>query len=75
MSLMVNGELRGDWFEEEVEQGAFVRRDSVFRDWITADGSPGASGATAVSGPSLAATTFMCRTLVPGRIVRLCSGS
>ncbi len=33
MSLMVNGELRGDWFEEEVEQGAFVRRDSVFRDW------------------------------------------
>jgi len=27
MSLMVNGELRGDWFEEEVEQGAFVRKD------------------------------------------------
>jgi putative glutathione S-transferase len=44
MSLMVNGELRGNWHEEEVEEGEFVRKDSVFRNWITPDGSAGPSG-------------------------------
>lgn len=44
MSLMVNGELRDEWLEAEREQGAFVRKDSVFRNWITPDGRPGSTG-------------------------------
>ena len=44
MSLLVDGKLRTDWFESESEGGEFVRKDSMFRNWITPDGSPGPSG-------------------------------
>jgi putative glutathione S-transferase len=44
MSLMVNGELSDEWLEAEREQGAFVRKDSVFRNWITPDGLTGPTG-------------------------------
>jgi putative glutathione S-transferase len=44
VSLMVNGELQTNWLESEVENGAFVRQDSQFRNWVTTDGKPGPSG-------------------------------
>ena len=44
MSLVKQGKLQGDWLEEETKDGEFVRLDSVFRNWVTADGSPGPSG-------------------------------
>lgn len=44
MSLMVNGKIRKQWLESELEDGCFVRKDSQFRHWITPDGSPGPSG-------------------------------
>ncbi|MFO7603507.1 MAG: glutathione S-transferase family protein, partial [Gammaproteobacteria bacterium] len=44
MSLVINGELRTDWLDEETEAGEFVRQDSQFRHWITPDGRPGSSG-------------------------------
>lgn len=44
MSLMVNGELQKEWLESEVEDGAFVRKDSQFRHWVTEDGEPGPTG-------------------------------
>ena len=44
MSLLVNGELRPNWFETESEDGEFVREDAQFRHWITPDGAPGPSG-------------------------------
>ena len=44
MSLMVNGELRPQWLQAEQHDGNFVRQDSQFRHWVTADGSPGPSG-------------------------------
>jgi putative glutathione S-transferase len=44
MSLLVNGQLKGDWFEAEHEQGEFIRQGSQFRHWVTADGSAGPSG-------------------------------
>ncbi|MFW5953963.1 MAG: glutathione S-transferase family protein [Guyparkeria sp.] len=44
MSLLIDGELHTDWFESESEGGEFVRKDSMFRHWITPDGSPGSSG-------------------------------
>jgi len=44
MSLMINGQLKDGWLDAEVEDGQFIRQDSQFRHWITADGSPGPSG-------------------------------
>lgn len=44
MSLMVDGVLREDWLESELENGAFVRKDSQFRSWVTADGEAGPTG-------------------------------
>ncbi|WP_410473857.1 glutathione S-transferase family protein [Guyparkeria sp. TX1] len=44
MSLLVEGKLHTDWFESESEGGEFVRKDSMFRHWITPDGSPGPTG-------------------------------
>ncbi|MDE0355754.1 MAG: glutathione S-transferase family protein [Deltaproteobacteria bacterium] len=40
--------IEGDWHEDGQVQtdsrGSFVRDDSVFRNWITADGAPGTTG-------------------------------
>lgn len=44
MSLMVDGNLREDWLESELENGAFIRKDSQFRNWVTADGKAGPTG-------------------------------
>jgi putative glutathione S-transferase len=44
MSLLIKGKLTPGWLEDETAGGEFVRRDSQFRNWITADGSPGPSG-------------------------------
>jgi len=44
MSLVKDGVLQGDWLKEETKDGEFVRLDSVFRNWVTADGSPGPTG-------------------------------
>ncbi|WP_455365136.1 glutathione S-transferase family protein [Kaarinaea lacus] len=44
MSLVKDGVLQGDWLTEETKDGEFVRWDSVFRNWVTADGAPGPSG-------------------------------
>ncbi|MDH5377450.1 MAG: glutathione S-transferase family protein [Gammaproteobacteria bacterium] len=44
MSLLVDGKLEGDWKKQSTKDGEYKRKDSVFRHWITADGSPGPSG-------------------------------
>jgi len=44
MSLLIKGKLTQGWLEDETMDGEFVRRDSQFRNWITADGSAGPSG-------------------------------
>ncbi len=44
MSLLIDGALRNDWLESEREDGEFIRQDSQFRHWVTADGSAGPSG-------------------------------
>jgi putative glutathione S-transferase len=41
---MIKGKLVEEWLEAEQEGGEFVRKDSVFRHWVTSDGSPGPSG-------------------------------
>ena len=36
--------MQADWLDSEQEAGEFVRKDSVFRHWITADGKAGPTG-------------------------------
>lgn len=44
MGILVNGTWQVDQLINNKEDGKFVRPDSPFRDWITADGSPGPDG-------------------------------
>ena len=44
MSLLIKGVLKDQWLESELEDGEFVRQDSQFRHWVTADGTAGPSG-------------------------------
>ncbi len=44
MGLLVNGVWRDQWYDTSNTGGRFEREASRFRNWITADGSPGPSG-------------------------------
>lgn len=44
MGLLVNGVWTDQWYDTKSSGGRFVRKDAAFRNWITADGSTGASG-------------------------------
>jgi glutathionyl-hydroquinone reductase len=44
MGLLVDGEWVDKWYDTDSTGGRFERQEQAFRHWITADGSPGASG-------------------------------
>ncbi|MEM9012304.1 MAG: glutathione S-transferase family protein [Pseudomonadota bacterium] len=44
MGLLVEGVWKTDWYDTKSTGGKFVRQDAGFRNWVTADGSPGPSG-------------------------------
>ena len=44
MGLLVDGVWQDRWYDTEKSGGRFIRTESQFRNWITADGSPGPSG-------------------------------
>jgi putative glutathione S-transferase len=44
MGLLVEGRWSDRWYDTASTNGSFVRRDSSFRNWVTADGAPGPSG-------------------------------
>src|SRR5918993_4911638 len=44
MGLLVDGTWHDDWYDTARSGGRFVRGDTQFRNWVTADGSPGPSG-------------------------------
>ena len=44
MGLLVDGEWKDRWYDTESSGGRFEREESSFRDWLTADGSPGPDG-------------------------------
>mgnify|MGYP005843480975 CR=1 FL=1 len=45
MGLLVDGIWYTDWYDTKSTGGEFKRQESKFRNWITADGSAGPSGA------------------------------
>ena len=42
MGLLVDGHWQDKWYENR--DGRFERQDSLFRNWVTADGAPGPTG-------------------------------
>lgn len=44
MGLLIDGEWHDQWYDTKKTGGKFVRTESPFRNWITADGAPGPSG-------------------------------
>lgn len=44
MGLLVDGVWQDQWYDTSSTGGRFVRKASQFRNWITADGSPGPTG-------------------------------
>lgn len=44
MGLLIDGKWSDEVALGRIEQGRFIRRESQFRNWVTADGSPGPSG-------------------------------
>lgn len=44
MGLLIDGQWVDRWYDTESTNGRFVRSDSQFRNWITADGSAGITG-------------------------------
>ncbi|GLR64478.1 glutathione S-transferase family protein [Marinospirillum insulare] len=44
MGLLVEGQWHDKWYDTESTGGKFVRQESQFRNWITADGSAGPTG-------------------------------
>ncbi|MEM9255225.1 MAG: glutathione S-transferase family protein [Pseudomonadota bacterium] len=44
MGLLVDGMWVDQWYDTDSTGGEFKRQDSLFRHWLTADGSPGPSG-------------------------------
>ncbi|WP_102108743.1 glutathione S-transferase family protein [Oceaniglobus roseus] len=44
MGLLQNGEWVDKWYDTDSTGGKFERHESTFRNWVTADGSPGPTG-------------------------------
>lgn len=44
MGLLVHGKWVDRWYDTKGHDGHFVRKAAQFRNWVTADGSPGPSG-------------------------------
>ncbi|MGC9527200.1 MAG: glutathione S-transferase family protein [Limnospira sp.] len=44
MGLLIDGIWHDQWYDTDRTGGRFVRQASQFRNWVTADGSPGVAG-------------------------------
>ena len=44
MGLLIDGKWADQWYETDSNKGEFKRQESLFRNWVTADGSPGPTG-------------------------------
>lgn len=42
--MLVDGKWHDVWYDTKASKGRFVRSEAQFRNWVTADGSPGPSG-------------------------------
>ena len=67
MGLLVDGQWRDQWYDTKSTGGRFVRQESAFHDWVTADGGSG-SGFRADAGRYHLYVSYACpwahRTLI-----------
>ncbi len=72
MGLLIDGRWHDQWYDTKATGGAFVRTESQFRDWVTADGR---SGFSAEAGRYHLYVSLACpwahRTLIVRRVKRL----
>lgn len=67
MGQLVRGVWKDEWYDTDAHGGEFMRDTARFRNWVTADGTPGPTGGVAL--PQKADDiTFMCPMPAPGRI-------
>lgn len=52
MGLLVDGEWKDQWYDTKSSDGKFKRSDAKFRNWVTADGSAGPTGANGFAADS-----------------------
>ena len=78
MGLLVDGEWRDQWYDTKATGGRFKRDISRFRNWVTADGRAGPSGASgfqAEAGRYHLYVSYACpwahRTLIARKLKRL----
>jgi len=45
MGLLIDGKWHDQWYDTKANDGRFIRKDSQFRHWLTAEGAPGSTGA------------------------------
>jgi glutathionyl-hydroquinone reductase len=67
MGLLIDGRWYDQWYDTSASGGRFVRPDSVFRNWVTTDGTPGPTGAAATD-PGPGVIISMSPWPAPGRI-------
>ena len=48
MGKLVEGVWHDVWYQTEKHNGRYERQDSLFRNWVTTDGSAGPSGEIAI---------------------------
>ena len=51
MGQLVEGVWKDEWYDTDAHGGEFVRDTAKFRNWVTADGTPGCSTSTGRSPP------------------------
>ena len=44
MGLLIDGKWHDQWYDTKANEGRFVRKESQFRHWVTADGTAGPTG-------------------------------
>ena len=44
MGQLVNGVWKDEWYDTDAHGGEFVRSNAKYRNWVTADGTPGPTG-------------------------------
>lgn len=44
MGLLINGQWHDEWYDTDSTDGHFERKESTYRNWITADGAAGPTG-------------------------------
>ena len=55
MGVMIDGVWHDEWYDTSSTGGRFVRKDSIYRNWITPDGAAGPSGRGGVAAAAVSA--------------------